>query len=82
VRLGVRIEPGNGGVVVNGVEADSAAARAGVREGDLIVAVDGEAVRKPVDLIRRIRAHHPGDHASLGVARGTETLTIDVSWPP
>jgi uncharacterized iron-regulated protein len=82
VRLGVRIEPGNGGVVVNGVEADSAAARAGVREGDLIVAVDGVAVRKPVDLIRRIRAHHPGDHASLGVARGTETLTIDASWPP
>lgn len=82
VRLGVRIEPGNGGVAVNDVEADSAAARAGVREGDLIVAVDGETVRKPVDLIRRIRAHHPGDHASLGVARGTETLTIDVSWPP
>jgi uncharacterized iron-regulated protein len=82
VRLGVRIEPGNGGVVVNGVEADSAAARAGVREGDLIVAVDGEAVRKPVDLIRRIRARRPGDHASLGVARGPQTLTIDVSWPP
>jgi uncharacterized iron-regulated protein len=82
VRLGVRIEPGNGGVVVNGVEADSAAARAGVREGDLIVAVDGQAIRKPADLVRRIRAHHPGDHASLGVARGTETLTIDVSWPP
>jgi uncharacterized iron-regulated protein len=82
VRLGVRIEPGNGGVVVNGVEADSAAARAGVQEGDLIVAVDDEAVRKPVDLIRRIRARHPGDHASLGVARGTETLTINVSWPP
>ena len=82
VRLGVRIEPGNGGVVVNGVEADSAAARAGVREGDLIVAVDGQAIRKPADLIRRIRAHRPGDRASLGVARGTETLTIDVSWPP
>ncbi len=82
VRLGVRIEPGNGGVAVIDVEAESAAARAGVREGDLIVAVDGETVRKPVDLIRRIRAHHPGDHASLGVARGTETLTIDVSWPP
>jgi uncharacterized iron-regulated protein len=82
VRLGVRIEPGKGGVVVNGVEADSAAAHAGVREGDLIVAVDGQAIRKPADLVRRIRAHHPGDHASLGVARGMETLTIDVSWPP
>ncbi len=82
VRLGVRIEPGNGGVVVNGVEADSAAARAGVREGDLIMAVDGQAIRKPADLVRRIRAHHPGDHASLGVARGAEPLTIDVSWPP
>ena len=82
VRLGVRIEAGNGGVVVNGVEADSAAARAGVREGDLIVSVDGQAIRKPADLVRRIRAHHPGDRASLGVARGAETLTIDVSWPP
>ncbi len=81
VHLGVHVKPGEGGVTVNDVAADSAAAHAGLREGDLIVSFDGEAVRRPVDLIRRVRSRHPGDHARLTIARGSQSLTIDVAWP-
>ncbi|MBI3607991.1 MAG: ChaN family lipoprotein [Nitrospirae bacterium] len=82
VHLGVRVEPAEGGVLINDVAADSAAARAGLREGDLIVSFDGEPVRKPVDLVRRVRTRHPGDRASLTITRESQALTVDVSWPP
>lgn len=81
VRLGVRVEGGEDGVVVTAVEPDSPAARAGLREGDVIRSFDGEPVRKPVDVVRLVRSHEPGDHASLTVGRGDATLAIDVSWP-
>jgi uncharacterized iron-regulated protein len=81
VRLGVRIESADGGVLINDVTSESAAARAGLREGDLIVSFDGEPVRRPVDLIRLVRSHRPGDRATLSITRASHPLTIDVSWP-
>jgi S1-C subfamily serine protease len=81
VRLGVRLEPDEGGVVIASVEPDSAAALAGLREDDVIVSFDGEPVRRPVDVVRHVRSHAPGDQARLTVTRGPETLTVTVSWP-
>lgn len=82
VTLGVRIESRGSGVAVTSVEPDSPAAKAGLREGDVIVEFDGDPVRKPGDVVRRVRAHAPGDRARLAVLRGADTLTLDVSWPP
>jgi uncharacterized iron-regulated protein len=81
VRLGVRVEGGEDGVVITAVEPDSAAARGGLREGDVIRSFDGEPVRRPVDVVRLVRSHAPGDRARLMVGRGQDTLTLDVSWP-
>lgn len=81
LRLGVRIEPDEGGVVITAVEPDSAASRAGLRERDVIVTFDGEPVRRPVDVVRLVRSHAPGDQARLTVTRGQDTLTVNVSWP-
>ncbi len=81
VRLGVRVEGGQDGVVITAVEPDSAAARGGLREGDVIRSFDGEPVGRPVDVVRLVRSHAPGDRARLTVGRGPETLTLDVSWP-
>jgi putative serine protease PepD len=60
------------------VAAEGPAARAGIRSGDVITAVDGDAVRSGEELIVRIRAHRPGDRLKLTVRRaGTErTLTL------
>ncbi|HET8760110.1 MAG TPA: ChaN family lipoprotein [Nitrospiria bacterium] len=81
VRLGVRIEAAEGGVTITSVDSGSAAERAGLREDDVIVSFDGETVRRPADVVRLVRGHGPGDHASLTVTRGAETMTLDVSWP-
>ena len=53
------------------------AAEAGVREGDRITAVNGEAVASFVDLRAKLY-EMPGQTADLTVERGTEVLHIDV----
>ena len=53
------------------------AAEAGIREGDRITAVNGEAVASFVDLRAKLY-EMPGQTADLTVERGTEVLYIDV----
>jgi PDZ domain family protein len=53
------------------------AAEAGIREGDRITAVNGEAVASFVDLRAKLY-EMPGKTADLTVERGTEVLHIDV----
>lgn len=53
------------------------AAKAGIREGDRITAVNGEAVASFVDLRAKLY-EMPGKTADLTVERGTEVLHIDV----
>jgi uncharacterized iron-regulated protein len=82
VRLGVRVERRESGLVVTDVGPESAAIRAGLRVGDVIESFDGEPVRQPIDLVRLVRSHQRGDHATLIVQRDSRPLTVDVSWPP
>ena len=53
------------------------AAEAGIRQGDRITAVNGEAVASFVDLRAKLY-EMPGQTADLTVERGTEVLHIDV----
>lgn len=57
----------------------SPAAAAGLTEGDIVVAVDGEAVDADHDLATRILPHSPGDSVRLSVIRGDETLDVVVT---
>ena len=64
----------NTGVLIESVDEDSPAAKAGLRKGDLIVAVDGEKVADPRDLARKIGGMKPGEKATLKLLRkGAET---------
>jgi 2-alkenal reductase len=68
------------GAYLNAVAAGSPAARAGLRAGDIITAIDGQALTESRPLQSVLLAHKPGDRLSLTVARGggsTETtLTV------
>jgi 2-alkenal reductase len=55
----------------------SPAADAGLQEGDVIVAVDGERVDADHDLATRILPHQPGDQVTLSVV--TDGTTRDVA---
>ena len=64
------------GVFVVSVEANSAAERAGLKEGDFIVALGHHAV-PDVDALHRILTDHtPGTDAALTVLRGSEKLML------
>ncbi len=66
------------GVVVQAVEDKSAAQKAGVREGDVIVGFDGAAVVGIDDLHRLLTAERAGVPAVLRVLRHTELVELEV----
>ena len=67
------------GALVAVAQKDSPAAEAGVKSGDVITAVDGEAVADPHDLARRIAALGPKKTAKLSIIRAGSPMTIDVT---
>ena len=66
------------GVVVVGVEEKSPALKAGLREGDVIVALDERAIAGVDDLHRLLTDAQVGAQCSLTVIRHTERLTLRV----
>jgi putative serine protease PepD len=79
VYLGVTMAPATGGqdgALVQEITPGSPAERAGLRVGDLVVAIDGKAVVSYSELGARIRAHKPGDKVTLKVVRGGNETTV------
>jgi serine protease Do len=64
------------GVVVESVVQGSPAERAGVRKGDVIVAVAGQPVSGPPELTRRIAGTPPGTRVELGVVRDRKRTAL------
>ncbi|MBX3001042.1 MAG: PDZ domain-containing protein [Caldilineaceae bacterium] len=67
-----------GAMIVDIVE-DSAAAEAGLEEGDIILAVDGETVVDGAALVELISGYAPGDTITLDVRTGEEARTVEVT---
>lgn len=69
---------GGKGVLVTSVTEDSPAAKAGVKAGDVITAIDGEAVDSPGDLSRVMNRKKEGD-VTLTVIRNKSQQTFRVT---
>jgi serine protease Do len=69
---------GGKGVLVTSVTDDGPAAKAGVRAGDVITAVDGEAVDSPGDIARAINRKKEGE-VTLTIIRNKSQQTIHVT---
>jgi S1-C subfamily serine protease len=68
-------------VMIGTVEPESAAERAGLRPGDIIVALDGITIAGADDLVRALTGDKIGRSVAFDVLRGTERLTIAaVPW--
>jgi serine protease Do len=66
------------GAEVNAVQSGTPAARAGLAPGDVIVAVDGQAVHDSGDLITHLVQRKPGDEVELTVVRERRPRKIEV----
>ena len=62
--------------VVGQVTPDLPAAKAGVKEGDEIVALNGQPAKDWMDFVTRIRATKPGDTAVIKVRRAGQELEL------
>lgn len=69
---------GGKGVLVTAVTDDGPAAKAGVKAGDVITAVDGEAIDSPGDISRVINRKKEGD-VTLTLIRNKSQQTIRVT---
>jgi predicted metalloprotease with PDZ domain len=67
---------GNGTVTVGPVEMDSNAQQAGLKNGDLIISLNGEAVPRLPE--RWLRDHQPGERITIRVRRSGAEMDIAV----
>jgi Do/DeqQ family serine protease len=89
--LGVRIQTVNAelakefgfdevaGVYVAGVEEDGAAKGAGIKEGDVIISVDGIKVNTSSELQEQIGKHSPGDEVEVLIKRNNKKKLFNVT---
>jgi serine protease DegS len=64
------------GVLIANLYVDSPAQHAGLRPGDLILAIDGATVYSAQDALARIAVHKPGSTLAARVLRGRKQLEI------
>ena len=80
--LGVSVQdvPGDiSGVAIASVDRNGPAARAGVRIGDVVTAVNGEKVDTARGLIRAVAATPPGNNVRLSVRRQGRDMDVSVT---
>jgi len=85
-RLGVSVEEltsqlagyfgAKDGVLVTSVADGSAASRAGLKAGDVITAINGQAVRSREDLLRGLREAPDSDEVTIGIVRDKKDSTV------
>jgi S1-C subfamily serine protease len=61
------------------VQPDTPASAAGLAEGDIVTAVDGQVVLDTAEFVAAIEGKQPGTAVALTVRRGTETLTLNAT---
>ncbi|HET7440148.1 MAG TPA: PDZ domain-containing protein, partial [Terriglobales bacterium] len=70
--------PKESGVVVLSLETGSPSQKAGLREGDIIIALDGQPVAGVDDLHRLLTDVRVGIRSTISALRGTEKLSLHV----
>jgi len=94
--LGVGSEKTNGGVVITEISSGSAAEKAGLKSGDIIVKIDDKPINSPAELSSTIKSRKPDDkititykrndkelktQATLGKSGGNTIRTFDFNMP-
>jgi putative serine protease PepD len=81
-RLGVSVGTAPGtddGAVIGDIVPDSAAANAGLQDGDVITRVDDHRITDADSLIATVRSYRPGDEVTVTWLRDGEEMTADLT---
>ncbi|MCU0897712.1 MAG: ChaN family lipoprotein [Burkholderiales bacterium] len=81
-RLGVWLEPAEGGVRIRQVEKDSLAEKSGLRDGDVIVEIAGVVPKATADVADVVQRQAPGTWLPIKAKRQNETLEMVARFPP
>ncbi len=74
--LGIRTKEDKGKLLVEEVTAKSPADKAGIKKGDLIATLDGQAVQDQNNLMEAVGAKNVGDEMAVQVTREGKTLDL------
>jgi serine protease Do len=77
--LGVAVEDRDNGVFVASADRTGPAARAGIRLGDALIAINGDKIENSRGLIRAVAAVAPGNSARVTVRRQGHEMEIPVT---
>jgi len=77
--IGITVRDSDSGVVVQSVRTETPASRAGVKEGDIVTAFDGERTRSAAQFTRLVRETAPGRTVKMTVLRSGTSTTLDIS---
>jgi putative serine protease PepD len=76
--LGVSVQTAANGVELGQVRSGTPAAKAGLRAGDVVTALDGKRISTAAQLQAAIDAHQPGDRVTLTYRRNGKSHSVQV----
>ena len=68
------------GVYINEVSKGGAADKAGVKEGDILLAIDSTVIKSPSALQEKVNSFHPGDKSVLKIVRDGKVKELPVTF--
>jgi serine protease DegS/serine protease DegQ len=71
--------PEKGGVLVSGVRRGSPADQSGVQPGDVLVAINGQGLQTPRDMLTLIAALPPGQTAAFRLQRNDKEIELKIA---
>jgi 2-alkenal reductase len=77
--MGVSLEPAAGGMKVASLEANSGAAKAGLRQGDIITAIEGQPVDANISIPSILIGYNVGSTVRVDIQRDGQPLTLNVT---
>jgi len=80
--IGAQVKIGDNagaGAIIESVQGDGPADKAGLESGDVVTSLDGTPVRDGVSLIVAIRTHQPGDTVEMVIERDGKEQTLQVT---
>jgi photosystem II stability/assembly factor-like uncharacterized protein len=82
VYLGITGRDADVGARITEVAADGPAAKAGLKSGDIVLAVESKPIFTYDQLVRQVRGHKPGDKVALKTVRDRQPKDVTLTLAP